>query len=69
MLSEPLLCARHSPGEDREIEVHLPSLGLTLTSVGCSTNFSSGDLDLCVAGRVESLNRMVSLPPVVERGK
>ena len=36
-------------------------------SVGCSTNLSSGDLDLCMVGRAGSLNSMVSLPPVTEK--
>ena len=69
MSIEPLLCGRHSPGKDGEIEACLPSLGSALFSVGCSTNFSSGDLDLCPLGRVGSLNSMVSLPPVAEKGK
>lgn len=68
MSSELLLCARHTPGKE-EVEVCLPSLGFALFSVGCSRNFSSGDRDLCMVGRVGSLNRMVSLPPVVEKGK
>lgn len=67
--SEPLLCARHLPGKDGEIEVSLPSLGFALSSVGCSTNFSSGDRDLCMVGREGSLKSMVSLPPVMEKGK
>lgn len=32
-------------------------------------NFSRGDLDLCMVGTAGSPNSMVSLPPVVEKGK
>lgn len=60
------LCPRHRPSKDKEIRVCLPSLGFALFSEGCSMNFSSGDLDLCMVG---SLNIMVSLPPVTEKGK
>lgn len=69
MSTESFLCARHRPDRDREIKACLPSLGSSLLSVGCSMNFSSGDLDLCMVGRVGSLNSMVSLPPVMKKGK
>lgn len=55
--------------KEQEIKGCLPSLGLALFSVSCSTNLSSGDLDLCVVGRAGSPNSMVSLPPVTEKRK
>lgn len=57
------------PNKDGEIQLTLPSLGFAFFSVASSANFSSGDLDLCRAGRVGSLNRMVSLPPIKEKRK
>lgn len=62
-----------APGTGQErvkkLRACLPSLGLALFSLGCSTNLSSGDLDLCMVGRAGSLNSMVSLPPVTEKRK
>lgn len=67
--TESFLCGTHRAGTGRETMVCLPSLAFTLVSVGCSTNFSSGDLDLCMVGRAGSLKSRVSLPPATEKKK